>query len=118
MPALTLYRPAVRQLLTDLTFRAWTPAQGPLAPHLTSCWLSRENAGRYSLIVPAMYGPLDWLRQVSVDTVANAIDHELVRLGEPQPMPVYNYGGPYRWRTIQQGQPLTLTRAGRTAVGR
>ena len=96
-------RPAVRHLLNDLNFRA----------DLTHCWLSREDAGRYSLIVPAMYGTLDFLRLVTVTTFEEAIAAGLVELGEPMPMPPYNYGGPkYRWRTIQQGQTVSLAKHG------
>lgn len=114
MTAMTVCRPAVRELLHTMRFYAYEPSQGPKAPHLTTCWLSREDAGRYALIVPAMYGPLDFLRLVTVRTVEEAVTAGLVELGEMGLMPVYNYGGRYRWRTIQQGQPLTLTGHGRT----
>jgi hypothetical protein len=110
----TAYRPAVRELLHVLRVHRYLPSHGPKAPHLTTCWLSREDAGRYSLIVPAMYGPLDFLRLVTVPVVDQAVELGLVELGEAQSMPVYNYGGRYRWRTIQQGQPLLLTGHGRT----
>lgn len=95
-------RPAVCHLLSDLNFRA----------DINYCWLSREDAGRYSLIVPAMYGPRDHLRLVTVTTVEEAVAAGLVELGELVPMPVYNYGGRYRWRTIQQGQTIALTEHG------
>jgi hypothetical protein len=95
-------RPAVRLLLDTINFRA----------DINYCWLSREDAGRYSLIVPAMYGPLDFLRLVTVATVEEAVGAGLVELGEPMPMPVYNYGCRHRWRTIQQGQTVGLTERG------
>jgi hypothetical protein len=115
MTATTVCRPAVRELLHVLRVHRYLPSQGPKAPHLTTCWLSREDAGRYALIVPAMYGPLDFLRLVTVRTVEEAVTAGLVELGEAQPMRPYNYGGAkYRWRTIQQGQPLLLTGHGRT----
>jgi len=114
MNATTVCRPAVRELLHVLRVHRYLPSHGPKAPHLTTCWLSREDAGRYSLIVPAMYGPLDFLRLVTVRTVEEAVTAGLVELGEVGLMPVYNYGGRFRWRTIQQGQPLALTGHGRT----
>jgi hypothetical protein len=95
-------RPAVRLLLDTINFRA----------DIDYCWLSREDVGRYSLIVPAMYGPHDHLRLVTVATVEEAVAAGLVELGELVPMPVYNYGGRYRWRTIQQGQTVGLTELG------
>jgi hypothetical protein len=113
MSTATALRPAVRDLLDVLACRTYRPSHGPKAPHLTTCWLSREDTGRYSLIVPAGYGPLDFLRLVTVATVEEAAAEGLVVLGEPQPMPPYNYGGPhYRWRTIQQGRTITLAEAG------
>jgi hypothetical protein len=114
----TIYRPAVRDLLHILKFRSVAdPAKVKKGLHLTQCWLSREDAGRYSLIVPAMYGPLDFLRLVNVSTVHEASVFGLVQLGDLMPMPVYNYGGAkYRWRTIQQGQPVTLTQRGTAAA--
>jgi hypothetical protein len=102
MVATVKLRPAVHHLLDDLHFRA----------DIDYCWLSREDASRYSLIVPAMYGPRDHLRLVMVATVEEAVDAGLVELGELMPMPVYNYGGRYRWRTIQQGQTVGLTERG------
>lgn len=108
-----LSRPAVRELIHILELRAYHPAQGPKAPHLTTCWLSRETAGRYSLIVPALYGPLDFLRLVSAEVVEQALAAGLVEIGPAVLMPPYNYGGPrYRWRTIQQGQPIRLAENG------
>lgn len=105
------YRPAINELLHILKFRhvvgSATVKEGA---HLTTCWLSPEDAGRYSLIVPAMYGPLDFLRLITISTVHEARELGLIRLGDLVPMPVYNYGGPkYRWRTIQQGQTVALT---------
>jgi hypothetical protein len=102
MAATVKLRPAVQHLLDDLHFRA----------DINYCWLSREDTSRYSLIVPAMYGPRDHLRLVTVATVEEAVDAGLVELGELMPMPVYNYGGRYRWRTIQQGQTVGLTERG------
>jgi hypothetical protein len=115
MTATTVCRPAVRELLHVLRVHRYLPSHGPKAPHLTTCWLSQMDAGRYALIVPAMYGPLDFLRLVTVRTVEEAVGAGLVELGDMGLMPVYNYGGAkYRWRTIQQGQPLLLTGHGRT----
>ena len=113
MSTATPLRPAIRDLIRELRFRAYDPADGRKPWPLTQCWLSREDAGRYSLIVPAMYGPLDFQRLVSADTVKEAWYLGLIRLGEQQLMPPYNYGGPrYRWRTIQQGQTIALTEGG------
>lgn len=110
MAAKTALRPSVRELLRDLKFR--TDMENPRWAN-SQCWLSREDAGRHSLIVPAMYGPLDFLRLITVATVVEAIEAGLVTVGEPQPMPPYNYGGPkYRWRTIQQGRTIALTEGG------
>lgn len=110
MTAPTTYRPAVRELIHILKFRyVVDPSKVRNGLEMTQCWLSREDKGRYSLIVPAMYGPLDFLRLVTVQTVEEAVAAGLVELGDPVPMPVYNYGGKYRWRTIQQGQTVTLT---------
>lgn len=108
------YRPAIRELLHILKFRhVADPATVTRGMHLTTCWLSPEDAGRYLLVVPAMYGPLDFLRLINISTVHEARVLGLVKLGDLVPMPVYNYGGPkYRWRTIQQGQTLTLTEHG------
>lgn len=113
MNAPAIKRPAVRELLRDLEFRAYTPAEGPKAWHLAQCWVSRETATLYSLIVPALYGPLDFLRLVTVATVDDAVNAGLVVLREPQLMPPYNYGGPrYRWRTIQQARTIALAPTG------
>lgn len=106
LTAATQQRPAVRHLLSDLHFRA----------DINYCWLSREDAGRYALIVPAMYGPRDFLRLVTVATVEEAVAAGLIELGEPMPMPPYNYGGRYRWRTVQQGQMVSLTEHGMTVA--
>ena len=115
----TTLRPAIRRLLRQLAHRAYTPAQGPKAWQLTQCWLSRETANRHSLIVPAGYGPLDYMCLVAATTIDDAVTAGLITLGEPQPMPPYNYGGPrYRWRTIQQGRTIALTPAGHQAVDR
>lgn len=100
MSTKTALRPAVRDLIRELEFRA-DPER--------SCWLIRVTAGRYSLIVPAMYGPLDWLRLIDVRTVEEAVAAGLVTIGEPELMPPFNYGGPkYRWCTVQQGQRIAL----------
>jgi hypothetical protein len=116
MTTATALRPAVRDLIRALELRTYRPSQGPKAPYLTTCWLSREDATRYSLIVPAGYGPLDFLRLVTVATVEEATADVLVVLGEPQPMPPYNYGGPrYRWRSIQQGRTIRLAATGGAA---
>lgn len=108
------YRPAVYGLLNIIKYRhVPDPARAKKGLHLAQCWISRENAGLYSLIVPAMYGPLDFLQLVTARTVHEAETSGLVELGDPVPMPVYNYGGPkYRWRTIQQGQTIGLTERG------
>jgi hypothetical protein len=112
----TLYRPAVREL-HDLRLRRPSAPDTAEGWHLGRCWLSCEDAGRYSLIVPALYGPLDFLRLVTAATVEETIAAGLVVLGEPVPMPPYNYGGPrYRWRTIQQGQTVALTERGMEAA--
>jgi hypothetical protein len=103
-----LRRPGIRDLVGQLEFRTYRPAYGPLAPHLTTCWLTREDARRYALIVPAFYNCLDYLRLVTVSVVEQAAGAGIVEIGEPRPMPPYNYGGRYHWRTIQQGQPLRL----------
>ena len=113
MSTMTDFRPAIRNLIHELRFRKYSPADGPKAWPLTQCWLSREDTSRYALIVPAMYGPLDFSRLVAVATVSEAVDLGLVSLSEPLPMPPYNYGGPrYRWRTIQQGYVLALASTG------
>lgn len=110
-------RPAVRELLHILKFRhVADPSTVKRGIENTQCWISREDAGRYSLIVPAMYGPLDFLRLITVRTIEDAVSGGLVVLGDPAPMPVYNYGGKYRWRTIQQGQTVTLTERGKAVA--
>jgi len=115
--AAVIYRPAIRELLRDLKLRRPASPDTAKGWHLTRCWLSREDAGRYSLIVPAMYGPLDFLRLVTAATIEEATGAGLIGLGELMPMPPYNYGGQkYRWRTIQQGQTITLTEHGMAAA--
>lgn len=74
-----------------------------------SCWLTDATASRWAVVVPAMYGPLDFWRLVDRATVDQAVRMGLLEVGEPELMPVYNYGGPkYRWKTIQQGRRVRL----------
>lgn len=93
-------RGSVSDLIRDLEFRSDLSCD---------CWVAYATGRRYALVVPAMYGPLDFLRLVDISTVQDALSDRRISLGDPELMPRYNYGGPrYRWKTIQQGRRISL----------
>lgn len=103
----TPLRPAVRELLDALRLRADETARG------RPCWIMRTP--QYAaLVVPAMYGPNDYLRTWTRRTLDDAEHAGLITLGPLKDMPAYNYGG-NRWghgRCHLKGRTITLTTAG------
>lgn len=97
-------RPAVRDLIKSLEFRAVQNAQG------RPCYLMRttHDAG---LVVPVLSASYDFLRAFRRATVDEAVNLGLVALGEDlRDMPPYSYGGT-RWgyRTCGlKGRTITL----------
>ncbi|HEX5567416.1 MAG TPA: hypothetical protein VFY14_10920 [Streptomyces sp.] len=106
----TTIRPAVLSLLRDLHFREPESQDRP-------CRIMRTPV-LCGLVVPAMYGPYDFLRAVHRSTVDEAKSLDLIILGPLEDMPRYNYGGD-RWgydRCHYKGRTIALTDKGRGVV--
>ncbi|MFJ7999039.1 hypothetical protein ACIQ7D_18090 [Streptomyces sp. NPDC096310] len=83
-------RPAVRDLISALAFRAMEAQQG------RPCWVMRTKTDA-GLVVPVLTSSYDFLRAYRRSTVDEAVTLGYVALGDQlQDMPAYSYGGP-RW---------------------
>lgn len=96
-------RPAVRELVRLVQFRQGLPKP---------CWIMRTQ-GDCALVVPAMYGPLEFLRRFRRPTVDEAERLGLVVLGALAEVPAF-LSAPPSWieRGVTQGRTIAIPGGG------